>query len=445
MACIFTGANMNATTDHLDQALAILHLPPAAGDLWRDAWPAGGAGFDPDKLSFLDPAFVADTCRQLGMSAEVREWLLGGLSLFEQAPALERLAWHCHRLLLAGPGGKVHPDKWPRIPRELGAPATLFYAYVFLSGIPGLIQQHRSRGIPEAITRDTLNDIELWIREHRTRYGMPGLEEIGWISNHLAGRLYKLGRLQFNFEFWDYDFHVFRHRRSGRVLMLAGADQAFRTDGQFADADGGAAPAAAWTSAFHEPRPGIIRGHPVSPDGRARPDVVELALTEWAAVFRKGDPALGVHIPATGPMAHEDCGASFRQAAAFFPRHFPERPWLAFTCHSWLLDPQFEGRLPDTANIMRFQKEWYLFPVPGANAEQHYERIYGWQFTKMAPEAIDTAPRATSLQRLLAEHVKAGGRWRMGGAVLFPADLDWGAQVYRRDAAKSLHSADRLL
>ncbi len=298
--------------------------------------------------------------------------------------------------------------------------------------MPDLIQQHRDRGIPELITQDTLADIELWIKEHRARYGMFGLEEFGWLINHLSGRLYKLGRLQFNFEFWDYDFHVFRHRQTRRVVMLTGADHEFRADGQFSDADGNTGTIPDWLSVFHEPRPALIRGNPVAPTGHALPDCVELSLAEWEPIFRQGTPALGVHIPATGPMSHAECGAAFHQARLFFPKHFPERHWRAFTCNSWLLDPQFEGRLPETANVLRFLKEWFLFPVPKATAEQHYERIFGWQFAKLAPQDIATAPQATSLQRVLVDYVKAGGRWRMGGGIIFPEDLDWGTQVYRK-------------
>ena len=423
---------MNGTIHNLNQALAALHLPSSAGDLWRDAWPASEASFNPGKLFFLSPEFVTETCHKLGMSAEVRDALLGGLQVFDQTPILKRLAWHYHSLLLQMPGGGLRPGKWPKIPRELGAPATLFYAYILLSGIPSLMQLHRDRGIPESITVDTLGDIEIWIKEYRTRYGMLGLEEFGWLINHLSGRLYKLGRLQFNFEFWDYDFHVFRHRQTRRVVMLTGADHEFRTDGQFSDADGNTEKSQDWLSVFHEPHPALMRGNPVAATGQALPDCVELSLAEWEPIFRQGDPAIGVHIPAIGPMSHAACGEAFRQARLFFQKHFPERPWRAFTCNSWILDPQFEGRLPETANVLRFLKEWLLFPVPEATAEQHYERIFGWQFKELSPQDIATAPQATSIQRILVEHIKAGGRWRMGGGVIFPEDLDWGAQVYRK-------------
>lgn len=439
---------MSHSATDLEQALAALKLPPSAGELWRESWPASQAAFNPGKLLFLSPDFVANTCRTLGMSAEVRDALLRALALFEQRPVLRRLAWHCHTLLFPPkadlpmarptPGNNLRLSEWPEVPREQGEPATLLYAFIILSGVPALRQQHHDRGISESITVDTLSDIELWIKEYRTRYGMLGFDAVGWLFNHLSGRLYKLGRLQFNFEFWDHDFHVFRNRQTRQVLMLAGDHYPFRADGQFmalqapfSTADGATDAISSWVSVFREVRPGVIQGNPVSPNGHVLPNVVELSLAEWELIFRRGDPALGVHIPATGPMPHEECGDSFRQACRFFPAHFPDRPWRAFTGNSWLLDPQFERRLPESSNIARFLKEMYLFPIPKANASQHFERVFGKQYENLPPERIDEAPQTTSLQRVLVQHVKAGGRWRGGGGVLFPEDLDWGAQVYR--------------
>ena len=53
------------------------------------------------------------------------------------------------------------------------------------------------RGIPEEITVATLKDVNLWIENHRTKYGTPGMMEFGWLNFHIRGELFRLGRLQF--------------------------------------------------------------------------------------------------------------------------------------------------------------------------------------------------------------------------------------------------------
>src|SRR6202035_466662 len=72
--------------------------------------------------------------------------------------------------------------------------------------------------------------------------------------------------------------------------------------------------------------------------------------------------AIGLHIPEAGPMTPEAVASSLGQARAFFPRHFPDERYTAFTCGSWLLDPQLLEYLPAGSNIARFQRMFELEP-----------------------------------------------------------------------------------
>lgn len=58
----------------------------------------------------------------------------------------------------------------------------------------------KERGISDEVITDTLNDIVVWTEEWSGIKGELYLGSIGWLSNHLKGRLYKLGRLQFCME-----------------------------------------------------------------------------------------------------------------------------------------------------------------------------------------------------------------------------------------------------
>lgn len=60
-------------------------------------------------------------------------------------------------------------------------------------------QKYRELGIKQQILYDTLSDIKLWVDVWHRQSGELGLMETGWIKNHLSGRLFKLGRLQFCF------------------------------------------------------------------------------------------------------------------------------------------------------------------------------------------------------------------------------------------------------
>ncbi|HUS93033.1 MAG TPA: acyltransferase domain-containing protein [Phycisphaerae bacterium] len=397
---------------------------------WRAGWAEGQATYPPDGPEFLRERFVRETCATLEIPDDVREAVVESLAAFEALPTLKRLAWHCHCVLFGRePGGIEELCKaaipWPTRPEQLPAWGEAFYPAVLLSGGPYMMDLHRRRGVPMDVTRDTTGDLPLWMRHYRERTGRWGLAEAGWLANHFRGRIYKLGRLQFRFEEFAYGFGAFRSAGDGRVVLLAPGGVRFRRDGQFDGAGGARDAEGAWTSTFSDDG-GVLRGHPVSSDGRALPRAVELPKATWRPVLQQGDAILGVHIPATGPMSHAACGESFLRAAAFFPEHFPEFAWGAFVCTSWFLDNQFARLLPETSNIRRFQQEVQLFPLPGASDSQTFERVFGGR-----PADIERAPRDTILRRAIVEHVRAGGHFHAGGCVLFRDGLDWGGGARR--------------
>ncbi|MDD5484326.1 MAG: acyltransferase domain-containing protein, partial [Kiritimatiellae bacterium] len=341
---------------------------------------------------------------------------------------LQRLAWHCHFLAFHGTEEQTgNIGLWPMLPGQKGKAADMFYAVVFLSGLKHVLDIHQKLGIPEAITLDTLSDLQLWIYEYRKKYGAWGFKEKTWLIHHFRGKLFKLGRLQFLPGIFPYDFHVFRNYADQRVMMLAGENMIFRRDGQFDGANNEFDPEDKWTAKFAT-NGGYIGGHPVSPRGEALPFRITLPVSEWHEILKKDDPVLTIHIPATGALAHAECGESFRQMAAFWPKYFPEYKFKALTCASWLLDGQFERHLPPTANIVRFLAEFYLHPIPNADEQQTFERVFGQQIDDVA-----RAPQNTSLQRAVIKHIKNGGRWRSGGGILFAEDLQWGEQTYRKN------------
>ena len=412
---------------------AALGLPPP-DDAASAAWQRSQSDF-PGGVFFLESAYVRDCCRALQMKPDVEEALVAALSDYADHPVLTRLAWHWHKQLAAcGPGDDpALLSNWVRFPpppRVDGRELPLFFAYIFLSRLAAIREFHQRRGIPDDVSLDTLSDLELWLCEHRRLFGRFGLHRPDWIQNHFLGRLFKLGRLQFETHAFGHGFRAYRNRRTRQVVLLAPGAQRFRADGQFETADGGAQKGV-FSSEFEETAGplatnGTVRGNPASPLGGVLPDAVTLPLADWSLIFQAGDPCLGIHIAATGPLDHAQCGESMRRAGPFYEKYFPERPFKALTCSSWLLDPQFERYMPADSNIVRFLAEFYLYPLPWANDHQTYERVFD-----DAKIDVAKAPQKTSLQRILVEHVKSGGRWRGGGAILFPEDLDWGRQVYR--------------
>lgn len=409
----------------MDQPLNFYAVMKATGvseqdAIWADTWADSQASFHLNDLYFFQPLWLEESLAQLNMPEPIREAFRKARPFFAQHPALQRLAWHCCHLLYQTQFDPAALRNWPPPPVALGPDAAMFYAFVCLAGLPHLERLHRQRGIDPAITYDTAADFALWMEHYHKQYGVWGLSNttLGWVYSYLAGKLVKLGRLQYRPGTFPYDFHVYRRRRDPQVLMLAGDGMQFRPDGLFEGTNQTMAGADCWTSRWVT-TPTEIRGHPISPAGIAQAQSVTLPATEWDAVLSRQSPILEIHIPAAGPLIHESCVRSMQQAKAFFPTHYPEAQFHAFTCVSWLMDDQFARYLPATSNILQFQHDFYLYPVPGANDAQTYERVFG-----RSCENIDEAPQTTSLQRTLVAHVKAGGRWHSSGGFILRNDAN---------------------
>jgi len=185
--------------------------------------------------------------------------------------------------------------------------------------------------------------------------------------------------------------------------------------------------AGSWTAALTLTDEGVT-GNPIDPRGFARAAAVTLPAGEWEQVLAPGDPVLNIHIPTGGPMDYDRCGESIAMVPEFFGEHFPERQWRAICCGSWLLNSALQELLPETANMVRFQREMYLFPI-GMGDESLPRSIFD-----ELPVDPATAPRDNTLRRAYLERLEAGDPpvTGAGGCLIFMEDFDWGAQVYLR-------------
>jgi hypothetical protein len=90
-------------------------------------------------------------------------------------------------------------------------------AVICISGLDALEERQGAIGIPASITRDTLSDVELWMNDAKQKTGQWGCKMLGsWLILHCQGRLFRLGRLQFEMSTYSEDWLVLKHRASGR-------------------------------------------------------------------------------------------------------------------------------------------------------------------------------------------------------------------------------------
>ncbi len=118
--------------------------------------------------------------------------------------------------------------------------------------------------------------------------------------------------------------------------------------------------------------------------------------------------ALGLHIPATGPLTPRAVDASLAVARSFVARHFPDPERPRMVCTSWLLDEQLADYLPADSNIMRFQRRFTLTDDAVVDDHEPLRFIF-----RRVPADLGKLPRDTTLQRSLVDHLESGRHWRI--------------------------------
>jgi hypothetical protein len=393
-----------------------------------EGWPASRTVLPEGSLFFLDPSYLAAAAREAGLDPDFAAALTVAARRIAADSVVRLLARHVYYRLFRVPTfDRQQAQRWPVPTAILGEDAGLFYLLALLGGLPEMRALYRAHGVPDAVARETLGDLQRWADHYRRRHGVWGIEpsEVPWFRLHFRGELYGLGRLQFEPGRWFLEAHAFRHRDLGVVMALSEDGIRYRPDGQRAGPDEPRDGEGVWTARLVLGKEWVI-GHRITPEGSVQRAETRLARADWAEVLKPGDPVLHLHIPRGAPLDLAACRQSFERALEFFPLHFPERSFVAFACESWLLDAQLEQMLSASSNLVRFQRQMYLIPMVG-NQTDVLDWIFDGEYSNPAQ-----APRDTVLRRAVLDHLRRGGRMRGGGCFLLFTDLPaWGTACYR--------------
>ena len=415
-------ANCDPRTGEETLRLLGMEHPPA---LWLKHWDEAEQEFARGFQELPTEADIRGANTMLKLPADAVEAICKAAERIGGNRDLQRLLsqWHFHFCHIP-----VHSLKdlygWPLPNAVMGAEAALFPAIAIYSGLDHMREIHKARNIPSEVMEDTLADMRIWLEDYHTRHGVWGLKEYGWLAWHISGHTFQLGRLQFAPATYGWKFRAYRNTQTGLVLAVAEDGATFRGDGQFDGTNGIFDEDGRWVSEFVETEHSIS-ANPIAPCGVALHETVALSKDVWKLVLKHGDPILEVHIPAGSKISRQACGESFAQARRFFSKHFPETTFNAFTCDSWLLDPQFQEILAVESNIVLFEREFYILPNLSSDG-QTFERVFGGK-----PNDLATARRDTSLRRAILDYVLAGHQMHRGAGFIMMEDLDWGSQSYQ--------------
>ncbi len=144
--------------------------------------------------------------------------------------------------------------------------------------------------------------------------------------------------------------------------------------------------------------------------GLLRGDVLALGRLQFERAVT--DEGRAIHIPEGGSLRPDLVDASLAEARAAFG----DGPMI---CTSWLLDPALL-QLPATSNIVAFARRFDVEPTePGHEGDEAAAKFV---FRRPLAEVLDPAavtPR-TTLERLVADHLRAGRHWSEPKGTLRP-------------------------
>jgi len=418
-----------------------INNPP---DVWSEMWDEAQKQYPgAQNMKFLTEEFISEANQYLKLPEGAINAFNIAVNIVKNNEALSRLLWLNHYILfsdeingasniLAGkkPVRFTFPD-FSKPDADFSRAGIsfsgMFLALLLISGLPRLLEFYKKHNIPEQVILDTLSDIDIWMRDYYDKNNVWGLKEFWWIYNHFSGQLFRIGRLQFIHASFTGDLKAFRNKNTGKVIALSNAGIKYRADGQVDGTNDIYDPDGAWVSDYWEDE-NIVRGNPISPLGYVEKKTIELSKKEWKEVLSKGSFVLDVHIAAGSKLSHQACGESFKSAVEFFNNYFPEIEFCGFMCTSWLLDPQFQKILSLDSNIVKFQREFYLYPVK-SNDVQTFERVFNSK-----PENIKNLKAETTLQKAILDYVNKGNKMHFGAMFLLNDDLKyWGSAFYQQN------------
>jgi hypothetical protein len=375
---------------------------------------------------FLDAGEITRNCADASLDKEATQALLDLAQRIRAEADLRSVSSAVHHIVF-----ETREDYTAAISRAdaaFGTEADLLHALLVLDSMRLVREKQQARGVPGEIGRAVnQRHAVAWLNHAIATRGHVGISDWipGWMRTIGSGELYRLGRLEFILREWDYPFRVYANSKTPEVIVLAEAEQRFTEDGYLVGI-------ATWTSTLTETDDAVI-GNPISPRGHALRQPVRLPRSTWRMVLGQGDPVLDMHIPGEGALTLDTLRDALSQAEAFFDQYYPERPFAAYACDSWLFSPQIEAMLPPKSNILRWQHEGYLFP-----ADDDEGSFLLFTFGSATID-LAMAPQDTRLRRAIIAYLASGGELRSGRYLLLRTDLSrFGEQPYRQSSEQAI-------
>ncbi len=413
---------MSLSWQEISRAAGFGRLPAYFAERWAE--------FIPDEQDLSKPLLrEADVLRYGDWFGFEEDWVAQirlAAKRIDMAPDLKLAAVFLHwALFIARPFYEV-PWFSSLATGALGGQAAMFGLCVLCREAPRTVDDLRRRGHPDpADVLRNFRNVGDYSRQRKKLQGGYGLGNDAWCALCVTPWLNTARHLRFAPAALWYDYTFYRHRESGRALVLAGGGLGLRADGLL--------PAEGEQPSFYTVYERVgerALAHRVSAAGHVCPAAEWFDLSSYEPLLRRGDILLGFHIPDGPGYDIPTCRASFKAALALFEKVYPEVRHKGFLCDSWLFSPHLQLMMrPEDSRILRIQREMHLIPI---HSDREAFAVFLYGLDSLPPP--DRLPADTRLRALVRDWLLAGRHLSVGGALLPLADWQrFGQTPYFRE------------
>ncbi len=391
----------------LEPVLAKLGIP----EQYR---PALGEGWDGTLHSdeFLHPENLRKNAETAQFQPDKIERLLSFAAKIEAVPEAKALICHESRTLRELDPGKM--TQWPEIIPFFGTDSGMFHLIAGLSLVPDYPLAAKRFRYPEKYALQAAARFPTLTVFFAENYGgafgvLP--KSLVWMRHYKNGTHFRVGRFDYQDMFYPPDWPLlFRSRTTGKYALLCNDGLPFGHDLQMLRRNHPESEAAGKT--VLEENGLCWRGTGVSLAGNVLPSPLRtLEKAEWECLVHPGSHTAAIHIPGGGGMTPQLARESLKEAEEFFRKY--RAPVSAFTCVTWILNPELAAMLPGS-NISRFAELGIPFPV--SSSEKGVDGLY-FVFGRDGGD-LRTYPRDNSLRKAMMSILDSGRLLRSGGMIV---------------------------
>lgn len=372
---------------------------------WLEIYDTVMDDFEKNGCPMLDPDYIDTLACRYSILNEQKDLYKKAIKEISQQDALARLLALLCASLADTENRKDDLKNFKPVFSTIDAPnlgLNMLPGLALLSQMPECYENHRALGLPEEVIITTMRIPEETVNVYAQNHGgMPGFHLLAWYQRVIKAHYFRVGRL-------EVETHkrfrgracVFRNQ-AGEIVALA-HDVMVHASGLVLDSAGATDTEGAWEANVEETE-AYWEGCPFGADGLISREKVRLGKEEWKKELSYGDMALGLHIPANGPMTPEAVQDSLKRIRAFIKKYYPEYADCHFHCNSWLINPKVISLLGEESNIAKFAK---LFHPLTRKSEGH--AVFNFVFHTAPSTPLEELPEDTRLHRALKELYLSG-------------------------------------